>query len=540
MPAPLSFRSISHSALCLLLSFASVSVMAAESEVIELKLRSRQSLSAENKQFQIVEWTERWDPKQTAVIVCDMWDLHHCLNATRRGAELAPRMNQVLHALRDRGVAIIHAPSACMDFYKDHPARLRAQQTPLADNLPEEIGQWCRQIPEEEQGVYPIDQSDSEDDDPLEHEQWVKKLEGMGRNPRQPWIRQTDSLDIETQDYISDSGEAIWSILEQHDIDNVVLLSVHTNMCVLGRPFGLRNMARYGKNVVLMRDMTDTMYNPKQAPYVSHFTGTDLIVEHIEKWVCPTITSDQVIGGTTFVFSKDVRPHLLIVCSEPEYKTEETLPPFAASELAKEYRVSFVLGDAEDGNLLPGLTAAIEDADVLLVSVRRRALPEAQLQAIREYVAQGKPVIGIRTANHAFSLRGKEPSQGHATWENWDQDVFGGNYSGHHGNGLQTTVRVADGAEDHPILKGVDVSSLTGHGSLYKVSPLNDKARPLLMGSIPDAAAEPVAWTATTSGGGRAFYTSLGHASDFEQPAFRTLLTNAIDWATRGSEGSAR
>jgi hypothetical protein len=76
-------------------------------------------------------------------------------------------------------------------------------------------------------------------------------------------------------------------------------------MCVLGRPFGLRQMAKNGKNVVLVRDLTDTMYNPQRSPNVSHFEGTRLIVEHIEKFVCPTITSDQILGGKEFRFKGD-------------------------------------------------------------------------------------------------------------------------------------------------------------------------------------------------------------------------------------------
>jgi len=76
-------------------------------------------------------------------------------------------------------------------------------------------------------------------------------------------------------------------------------------MCVLGRPFGLRQMAKNGKTVVLMRDMTDTMYNPKMPPMVSHFKGTELIIDHIEKYVCPTITSDQILGGKEFRFKGD-------------------------------------------------------------------------------------------------------------------------------------------------------------------------------------------------------------------------------------------
>jgi hypothetical protein len=84
-------------------------------------------------------------------------------------------------------------------------------------------------------------------------------------------------------------------------------------MCVLGRPFGLRQMSRNGKHVVLMRDMTDTMYNPKRWPYVDHFTANDLIVSHIERYVCPTITSDQLIGGKPFRFRNDKRKERDIV-----------------------------------------------------------------------------------------------------------------------------------------------------------------------------------------------------------------------------------
>ena len=157
-----------------------------------------------------------------------------------------------------------------------------------------------------------------------------KSSKREGRNPRAPWKSQVDVLKIDDHDIISDTGEEIWNLLEQRGIDNVILLGVHTNMCVLGRPFGLRQMAKNGKNVVLMRDMTDTMYNPARAPFVSHFTGTDLIVEHIEKCVCPTITSDQILGGKPFRFSGDKRPSLVLILAEPEYQTPRTLPEFAA------------------------------------------------------------------------------------------------------------------------------------------------------------------------------------------------------------------
>lgn len=268
-----------------------------------LTLRSMKEVKGK---FAEVCRVEPWRPSQTAVIVCDMWDAHHCLNAVRRVEEMAPRMNQVLEKTRGMGVLIIHAPSSCMEPYKDHPGRKRGQAAPKAKNLPKDIGEWCHKIPAEEKGKYPIDQSDGgEDDDPKEHAEWHAKLKAKGLNPRAPWKSQYAGLKIHDQDAISDSGVEIWNLLEDRKINNVILVGVHTNMCVLGRPFGLRQMAKNGKNVVLMRDMTDTMYNPERAPYVSHFKGTELIIEHIEKYVCPTITSDQILGGKAFRFKGD-------------------------------------------------------------------------------------------------------------------------------------------------------------------------------------------------------------------------------------------
>jgi nicotinamidase-related amidase len=235
-----------------------------------------------------------------------MWDLHHCKNAVTREKEMAPRMNQVLEKLRGQGALIIHAPSSCMEPYKDHPARKRAQNAPKASNLPTDISQWCNKIPSEEQGKYPIDQSDGgEDDDLAEHAEWAKYLESIGRNPKAPWKSQIETLRIDDRDAISDSGVEIWNLLEERRINNVMLMGVHVNMCVLGRPFGLRQMAKNGKHVVLVRDLTDSMYNPASWPHVSHYRGTELIIEHIEKFVCPTVTSDQLIGGKPFRFSSD-------------------------------------------------------------------------------------------------------------------------------------------------------------------------------------------------------------------------------------------
>ena len=125
---------------------------AAESESLKLQLRSRTETDAGSGRFHTVTRPEAWHANQTAIIVCDMWDYHHCLNAVRRGTEMAPRMNEVLKKARDQGAIIIHAPSSCTGTYADHAARKRAQSVERVENLPIEIGKWCYRIPEEEQG----------------------------------------------------------------------------------------------------------------------------------------------------------------------------------------------------------------------------------------------------------------------------------------------------------------------------------------------------------------------------------------------------
>ncbi len=163
---------------------------------------------------------EKWAVDKTAVIVCDMWDSHHCLNAVRRVGELTPRMNALLSKMRSQGATIIHAPSGCVNAYSDAPARTRAQQTKPAPSIPSDIAKWLDQITSEASCPYPLDQAaGGEDDDLVEHAQWAATLKAAGRNPRAPWLKQTDGLTIDQQrDYISDSGTEIWSILEDRQL----------------------------------------------------------------------------------------------------------------------------------------------------------------------------------------------------------------------------------------------------------------------------------------------------------------------------------
>ena len=479
-------------------------------------------------QFHRIPETVLWQPTSTALILCDVWDSHHCVNAVRRVQEIGPRIDALAKIMRNHGATIIHAPSDCMAFYASHPARTRAKSVPNATNLPTDISTWCDRISSEEAFPYPIDQSDGgEDDDPVEHEQWAKTLANEGRNPKAPWKQQLSVIQIDSEhDFVSDSGNEIWNILEAKGIQRVLLCGVHTNMCVLGRPFGLRQLASHGKNVSLIRDLTDTMYNPLSWPFVNHFSGTDLIIDHVERHVCPTVTSDQVFVSLNSKvpsqqvphrFSKDRRPHLAMLIAEDEYETANTLPQFAAMHLRTQLKVSAVHGDSRNRESIPGLQA-IEDADALLVSVRRRPLGARDLEKIQAFVKAGRPVIGIRTASHAFSLRDGKPLDGFVQWPEFDAYVFGGNYTNHYGNNFFPTVSES----------GNSATLFSSKGSLYKVSPLRPGTRIMLYGKIEGQPEEPIAWSFVRADGGASFYTSLGHSSDFAEPVFQELLGNAV------------
>src|SRR3954464_4408371 len=98
---------------------------------LRLNLRERREEPKGSGKVKVVERSMDWAVAETAIIVCDMWDDHHCKIAAQRVGAMAPRMNQVLTAARDRGVMIIFAPSETMNFYADTPYRARMQSASL-------------------------------------------------------------------------------------------------------------------------------------------------------------------------------------------------------------------------------------------------------------------------------------------------------------------------------------------------------------------------------------------------------------------------
>jgi nicotinamidase-related amidase len=271
-----------------------VAAAAQDAAPLRLTVRSRLKLDTPDPAAPVMK-TVAWNPRQTAIIVCDMWDRHWCKSAERRVGELVGPVNDLLQQVRARGVFVIHAPSSVTEFYAGTPQRRRALEarfhpTPIPLSTSPRWGTaWCWTDGTRE-GVLPIDDSDMGCD----------CAEKCPIEP--PWTRQHPAIELFPEDALTDNGQETWNLLKERNIQHVLLCGVHLNMCVLGRPFGIRQMVKLGQDVVLLRDLTDTMYNPERPPGVSHFAGTDLMVKHVETFWCPSAESSDLTGKPPFRF----------------------------------------------------------------------------------------------------------------------------------------------------------------------------------------------------------------------------------------------
>jgi nicotinamidase-related amidase len=263
-------------AICLLMvAYGSKSALQKErTTMLHLNLRTRVEAFKGSGEWREVILPTELPARETAIILCDMWEKHWCASATRRCDAIAKRMAPVVEAARAKGVQIIHCPSECMEFYKDTPQRRLMRSLPAVEPPPN------REVAE---GPMPIDDSDGGCDDIPPCRQY------------QAWTRQHPAISITEGDGVSDDGREIYNLLHQRGIKNVLIMGVHTNMCVLGRSFAIRQMTRWGFRCLLVRDLTDTMYNPRMRPAVRHEEGTELVIQHIEKYWCPSVLSADLL-----------------------------------------------------------------------------------------------------------------------------------------------------------------------------------------------------------------------------------------------------
>lgn len=262
---------------------------------------------------------------------------------------------------------------------------------------------------------------------------------------------------------------------------------------------------------------------------------------------------------------KPIGKHVVLVSGDEEYRSEEACPQLAKI-LSKHHgykcTVLFAI-DPKTGTInpntndnIPGLEA-LKTADLMVVFTRFRNLPDDQMKHIADYLDAGKPVIGLRTATHAFNFTAKS-SYAKYTWTSKEKDwqggfgrvVLGETWINHHGNhGSQATLGlIAKDNEKHPILKGIKDGDVFGPTDVYGVRlPLPGDSLPLLMGQVltgmkkdspplegaKNSPMMPVAWVKSYKSGeksGRVFTTTMGSSQDLLNDGMRRMLVNAVYW----------
>ena len=248
-------------------------VISAAMASVTVPLRTRVQMFKGSDEWREAQLAYAFDPKKTAIVICDMWDKHWCSGATQRVDAMVKRMEPVLQAARKAGVLIVHAPSDTMQFYKDAPQRRLAAE--LQRVKPTTVRELVAP-------PLPIDDTDGGCD--------------TGESMYKAWTRQHPGLTVAPDDIISDNGEEIHTLLKLRGRTDLLIMGVHTNMCILNRSFAIRQMTKWGMRCILVRDLTDSMYDPKDRPFVSHDQGTELVIEHIERHWAPSVLSRDLMN----------------------------------------------------------------------------------------------------------------------------------------------------------------------------------------------------------------------------------------------------
>jgi nicotinamidase-related amidase len=238
---------------------------------MRLPLRSRVEAFKGSGFWEEILFEKEFPVAETGLLICDMWDNHWCSGAAQRVNALVKVMAPVIEQARAGGLQIIHSPSDVMAFYKDYPQRQRMLDLPRV-SPPTDL--------DLSDPTLPIDDAKGGCDTA---DKFYKA-----------WSRQHPGIRIDAADAISDQGQEVYSLLKKQGIVNLLVMGVHTNMCVLNRTFAIRQMTKWGIRCILVRDLTDSMYDPQTRPYVPHEQGTELVVQHIEKHWCPSVLSPQL------------------------------------------------------------------------------------------------------------------------------------------------------------------------------------------------------------------------------------------------------
>ncbi len=254
--------------------------------------------------------------------------------------------------------------------------------------------------------------------------------------------------------------------------------------------------------------------------------------------------------------------HVVFVIGDEEYRGEEAMPQLAKI-LARHHGFKCTLlfaTNKETGEIdpmtldnIPGLET-LESADLMVMFLRFRELPDGQMKRIVDYTNAGKPIIALRTSTHPFFYRkNKNSPYAKYTFNNgspefkggYGRQVLGETWISHYGHHQKESTRglIAKGMEKHPIVRGCE--DIWGPSDVYGLTTLHGDCKPLVIGQVlkgmdpkdepnPDKKLVPVAWLKTypdqQGKTPNVFTTTMGHAGDLNSEGFRRLLVNAAYW----------
>lgn len=239
-------------------------------------------------------------------------------------------------------------------------------------------------------------------------------------------------------------------------------------------------------------------------------------------------------------------PRVVLVVGTHHYSPHRTLPVFAKELQRHGFRTTVVNGEGDPEkkteNVLPGIES-LAKADVAIFYMRFLNLPQSEWKHVEDYIKSGKPVIGLRTTNHAVKFAQDDPR---VEWnESFGRRVVGTPYIAH--QDTKTNIGLVEKHQSHPILSGVAKTKWESSAKLY-LTRLEPGCVPLMVGEgegkgrllekpfgtiqLNVSETDVVAWTWQNQWGAKVFATSLGHTEDFAQPAFTRMLVNGVCWAT--------
>jgi hypothetical protein len=229
---------------------------------LELSFQARDPASGK-----VIVTTEKVDPSHVGVIAVDVWNYHWCKTAKMRVDAIVPRINKALDAARELGMTVMLCPSDVADNYVGYPQREAVFALPKVP-VPSVVNVTCPPVPDA--GGCACGR------------------ERCGVN--YGWDGMHPALRIGERDLMPDTQAEVYAICQQNGLTHLIYVGFHTQVCLLGKPMGLKAMKSAGLHCVLARDMTDAHPGYDPARNFTPDLNTEQVVEHFEKFLAPTIS----------------------------------------------------------------------------------------------------------------------------------------------------------------------------------------------------------------------------------------------------------